>query len=171
MRLDSTLRGFELDLGRMIAAGFRWADAQLRDRALVLGRNVFDKYMPDAADIALTAKKEDNGFNYDPTKEPTLCIYRQPGRPWRQSVSGDTKVALNQLLVLRAHKPAADAVDLLDDLVAWLRDNGAGLSGDKFVLGSVAVASAPSAFNLAPNQATYASALLNVLAKPRKRRI
>lgn len=167
MQRKSLMRGFELEFGGMIATAFRWTDAGLRDRALVMGRNVFDKFMPEVEDIARTAQKEDNGFTYEPTKEPTLCIYRQPGRPFAQSISSDVKLSMNQLLVLRTVRPMADAVDLLDDLATWLRDNGAGLQGQKFTLQSVAIASAAASFNLGGARQTYASVLLNVLAKPR----
>jgi hypothetical protein len=167
VRPNSQLRGFEKDFGRIICANFRWQDDDLRNRALVLGRNVFDKFLPDAEDIKATATEADNGFKYEAQREPALCIYRQPSKPFAQSISSDVKLTMNQLLVLRTMRPMADAVDLLDDLVTWLRDHSTGLRGERFTLQSVAITSAPATFSLGAAKQTYASSLLTVLAKTR----
>ncbi len=162
------LRGFHADVLKMIQdGGFRFSDPDLRDYKLVVDRNLFASDMPDPADIAVTASSEDNGFPFDPLKEPAIAIYRQPGSGVTPSMSSFSGLAFNLLVVLRVPKTLEDALGMLDELVSWLENNAVGYVGEDFIIRHYQTLGLPIPYQRLADDKSAASATLRFLAVAR----
>lgn len=159
--MSRTLAGFERDLMKMIAAGFRWTSDDLIGRnELVEGRTLFSQDLPEPALIEQTAV---GGLPFDASKEPAVCIYRQPGS--RRRPRGGS-FELSALFVLRSPRSLQAAIDLLDELDDWLADERTALVGELFKVGEVTIVGEATAFSRGGDDASFASSTVRFLAVP-----
>lgn len=158
------LSGFESELIAAIAAGFRFSDPSVANVALVPDRNIFANWLPDPADIALTASDADNGVAFDPNREPAIAVYRQPGSGISPSSSSGGRLAFNTLLVIRAPRALQVAVDLLGELVVWLELNAVGLLMPHFQIKGYQTLGMPVPAELLQDEKTKASSTVRFLA-------
>jgi hypothetical protein len=161
------LTGFETELLGFIAAGFRFSDPSLRDLGLVLDRNLFAQFLPDAKDIAETAQETDNGFPFDPLKEPAVCLYRQPGAGIPPTSSSGSRLAFNILIVLRTPASLQEAADMLGELVVWLELHAPGASTLNYIVRGYQTLGMPVPFQRYADNKSAASSAVRFLAVAR----
>ena len=161
------LTGFETEILGLLAAGFRFSDPSLRDLGLVLDRNLFAQFLPDAKDIAETAQETDNGFAFDPLKEPALCIYRQPGPGIPPTMSSGSRLSFNLLLVLRTPGSLQEAADMLGEVVVWLELNAPGAVTTSYIVRGYQTLGMPVPFQRYADNKSAASSAVRFLAVAR----
>lgn len=152
------LSGFETELAAAIVAGFKFADPSLSDLVLALDRNVFTMDLPAAEEIAA------GETTFDPNREPTMVIYRQPGRGIKSTSSSGGQIGFNLTLVLRAPRALQISVDWLGELVVWLELNAVGIVTPHFKITGYETLGMPVPAERLSNDMTKASASVRFLA-------
>jgi len=152
------LSGFETELAGAIASGYRFPDPSIMDLPLVVDRNIFAMELPAPEEIAAGES------TFDPNREPTIAIYRQPGRGIEPTASSGGRLGFNLLLVLRAPRALQVSVDWLGDLVVWLELNAVGLITPSFKITGFQTLGMPVPAERLSNDMTKASASVRFLA-------
>lgn len=158
-----SLAGFERGLcAAVVAGGFRFSGAYLQQVPLVVGRHLFAKAMPEAAEIEknLTA-----GQTFDRHREPVTAFFdTSSGSGVAASSSHGGKHAFLIEAMTRLPMPGDDVTLYSAELVEWMKENLVGARAGDFRIKGVNPQGTPGGLERLADGMHFASSRVRFLA-------
>jgi hypothetical protein len=159
------LAGFERGLcAAIVAKGFRFQSAYLKDVPLIVGRHFFAKAMPEISEIKGTLPA---GASFDEKREPVTAFFDVSGSSSvvPSSSYGGKHVYLIEALT-RLPKPADDVTLYSAQLVAWMYTYLIGARAGDFRIKNVIPEGTPGGLVREGDGMIFASSRVRFLAVP-----